>query len=283
LKCLNISRSKAMTNSPIPQLQYEDLQSQVVPILTVHGSRDELLIDSVEGTGFFAAPRVFVTCWHCVARPLGYVAMVRIPDSERYSTWPLLDITRHPNGCDLAIARVALTHTQAFALSLAGSQVLAGTEVWSYGYPFSTLVPGMDGENALDWGGRYLQGYITQAFRHEHRGYGMTMAYELDMPTPAGLSGSPLLRRNSREIIGVVYGTNDVALIEQFSEVDQEGNRTAEIQRIVSFGLAHHTANLQTLSGPATNGKPLAEYIRTPGAMEFAPLRSTQIPPRPKS
>lgn len=271
-----------MANAPIPLLQYEDLQSQIVPILTVHGPRDDLRIDSVEGTGFFPVPRVFVTCWHCVARPRGYVAMVRIPGSERYSLWPLLDITRHPNGCDLAVARVALTHTRPLALSIADSEALAGTEVWSYGYPFSTLLRGMDGENVLHWGGRYLQGYITQGFHDEDRGYGTTMAYELDMPTPAGLSGAPLLKRNTREIIGVVYGMNDVALMEHFSQIDQEGNRLPEIQRVVSFGLAHHTANLQSLAGPATNGKPLAEYIRTPGAMAIAPLPSTQIRPRPK-
>jgi hypothetical protein len=195
-----------MAHFPIPRLQYEDLQSQIVPILTVHWSRGELRIDSFEGTGFFPAPKVFVTCWHCVAQPLGYVAMVRIPGSERYHPWPLLDITRHPNGCDLAIASVALTHTRPFVLSNADSEVLAGTEVWSYGYPLSSVLAGTDGENVLHWGGRYLQGYITQAFRHEHRGYGMTMAYELDMPAPAGLSGAPLLRRDTREIIGVVYG-----------------------------------------------------------------------------
>jgi hypothetical protein len=124
---------------------------------------------------------------------------------------------------------------------------------------------------------RYLQGYITQAMFHEHPCYGKTMAYELDMPTPAGLSGAPLLIRNTRQIIGVVYGTNDVGQIEHYSQVDEAGNRVPELQRIVSFGLAHHTANLLTLAGPATNGKPLGEYLRSPGAMTFGPMPSRQV------
>lgn len=272
----------SMASSSAPWLHYEDVQSQIVPILTVHGPREDLRPDTIEGTGVFPVPRVFVTCWHCVALPRAYVAMVRVPGGDSYSAWPLLDITQHPNGCDLAMARVALTHTRQLVLSIADNEALAATEVWSYGYPFSTVLPGVDGDNRARLEGRYLQGYITQAFRHEHHRYGMTMAYELDMPTPEGLSGAPLLKRNTREIIGVVYGTNDVALIERFSEVDQEGKRTPEIQRVVSFGLAHHTSNLQSLAGPATNGKTLAEYIRTPGARAFGPLRSTQIRPGPK-
>jgi hypothetical protein len=90
----------------------------------------------------------------------------------------------------------------------------------------------------------------------------MTEAYELDMPTPEGLSGAPLIRMGSKEVVGVVYCTNEVALIKQFEQVDEDGRREPEIHRVVSFGLAHSTSSLHSLSGPATGGIPLGQCMQ---------------------
>jgi hypothetical protein len=61
----------------------------------------------------------------------------------------------------------------------------------------------------------------------------------------------------------VIYGSNDVQKIEEFARVDPEtGERTPELTRIFSFGLAHYTTSLQELVGDATDGLPLLEYIR---------------------
>ena len=82
------------------------------------------------------------------------------------------------------------------------------------------------------------------------------------MPAPDGLSGAPLIVRGSDAIVGVVYGTIDVARTEEVSAVDPEtGARTPQVQRIVSFGLAHHTWALGELRGPATGGRPLADVM----------------------
>jgi len=102
-----------------------------------------------------------------------------------------------------------------------------------------------------------------RSFYHEHQTYGRIPSYELDMPTPAGLSGAPLVKVGSPEVIGVIYGSNDVATIEQEASVNpQTGKREPEIQRIISFGLAHYTETLRNLQGIATGGLPLHQYIK---------------------
>lgn len=137
-----------------------------------------------------------------------------------------------------------------------------GADVTSFGYPYSNFVQRTDNTVTLMLEGRYLQGYVTRAFRDQDRGFGPTEAYELDMPTPEGLSGAPLLRMGTAEVIGVIYGTSEVALIKHFEKIDNDGRREPEVQRIVTFGLAHYTTALHTLSGPATHGFPLLEYLR---------------------
>ncbi len=107
-----------------------------------------------------------------------------------------------------------------------------------------------------------LEGYITRSFYFEHLQYGVVPSYELDMPAPQRLSGAPLFSAVTGEVVGVVYGTNDVGLVEEFSSVNPEtGERKPEIHRIVSFALAHYTDTLRLLTGDATQGLALAEYV----------------------
>jgi hypothetical protein len=88
------------------------------------------------------------------------------------------------------------------------------------------------------------------------------MSYELDMPAPEGLSGAPVVLHGTKAVVGVVYGHNDVALVEEHATVDDEtGARSPEVLRIVSFGLAHHTHTLHELRGKATGGRPLKELV----------------------
>ena len=111
--------------------------------------------------------------------------------------------------------------------------------------------------------GRFLEGYVMRSFYYEHLRFGRTPSYELDMPTPAGLSGAPLVRTGSQDVIGVIYGSNDVATIEQMAQINTDtGKREPEIHRIISFGLAHYTETLRKLSGAATKGLPLYEFLQ---------------------
>lgn len=235
----------------------------ILPIFVGRHHANDLKLVSFEGTGFVIAPGVLVTCWHCVAAKLPkdqfYAAIVQLEDSSGYRAVYLRDITRHSDGLDLAVAKVE--HAPPTLLTLASKAVRMGTSVLSWGYPLATFNIGPDGAKTFILNPRHLEGYVTRAFKDEDRGLGPADAYELDMPTPEGLSGAPLIKMGTSEVVGVVYGTNEVGLIKHFERIDEEGRREPEIQRVVTFGLAHYTASLHSLRGPATDGLPLAEYI----------------------
>ena len=97
----------------------------------------------------------------------------------------------------------------------------------------------------------------------DYPGLGEVPSYELSFAIPAGLSGAPLFRAGSLDIAGVVYGSNDVAKIEEVVQVDTAtGKRTPEVQGIISFGLAQSLESLARIRGPATGGRMLREVWR---------------------
>ena len=76
------------------------------------------------------------------------------------------------------------------------------------------------------------------------------------VPSQCGQAIGPVYRA-----LGVLFGNNEVAIAEHLTEVDAFGNRTPETQRIISFGLAHHTSVLLKLAGSATGNKALADIV----------------------
>ncbi len=240
------------------------VDSDILPIVTIAHAR-EVEIKSFEGTGFVIAPEVFVTCWHCVRSSLDrdthYYALVPQDCASGYRGCILRNISQHPDGKDLAIANI--DHAPSAGFTIAETLPVMGTDVCSFGYPHSVMCRKPDGGLNLNLVGRHLGGYITRAFQDEDRGYGPTDAYEIDMPTPEGLSGAPLIVVGSREIAGVIYGSNEVASIKHYGRIQADGSFEAEVQRVVTFGLAHFTATLRSLSGPATQGRVLADYLQS--------------------
>jgi len=221
---------------------------------------------SFQGTGFLIAPGLFVTCWHCIEAVLpddgAYAVALKTPDYG-YTTYVLRDISRDANGTDLATARVDLDPV--LPLTLTDEPLPIGSDVLSYGYPYTDRELSQAGQLDFTLNDRYLQGYITRVFYFSHRQYGEVPSYELDMPTPEGLSGAPLIKRGSHHVVGVIYGTNEVATVEHRGRVDpKSGEHTLDTERIVSFGLAHHTPTLHALQGTATADTPLVEFLRNP-------------------
>ena len=102
---------------------------------------------------------------------------------------------------------------------------------------------------------------MTRICNHLHVRVGATRSYEMGMAAHRGLSGAPLLELRSKRVVGVVYGNNDYEQIEEFATIDPESQeRRPEVRRILSYGLAHHTTTLKSLTGPATDNRPLYEY-----------------------
>lgn len=236
-------------------------EATVVPLYRAKRSNPPVAI-AYAGTAFFIAAELLVTCWHCVNEQLpddcGYLALVM--QKPWYVDW-LDNISQDTNGSDLATAN--LRGTPGFQFFLASDQALQGIDISTFGYPFSGLKRDQFGSTKPVLEPRLFEGYIVRTFTFDYPSIGPTLSYELSFPAPRGLSGAPIIEMYKPRVLGVVYGNNDVATTEHFAEIDEAGKRTPEIQRLVSFGLAHHTSTLRNLSGTATGGRPLREIVKS--------------------
>lgn len=244
--------------------------NDIIPIFIVK-DQPELVPVAFKGTGFLIANGLLITCWHCVAGDLPpgttYAALLRGPGSETYHHFRIERIERDHNGADLATARVSLSQGDA-RFVLAEQPVARGVDVWTAGYPLVHGERDAMGEVGFLISFRYLQGYIVRPFLFlDPRERSTIPSYEIDMPAPEGLSGAPVIQVGTREVIGVIYGTNDVQRVEEFAGVDPAtGQRQPEVVRIVSFALAHCTETLWALQTSSTGDRPLREYLRRPSA-----------------
>jgi hypothetical protein len=240
------------------------VDQDILPLFVVKTTEPAELV-SFAGTGFVIAPRLLVTCWHCVSNRLPEgcrYAAVRASGTSGYQALHLAKVEQDELGNDIATAMIEASPT--LGLKIADEDVAASTDVFSYGYPLTDMGRRAGGGAQFTLHARYLRGYVTRSFWYQHPQYGRVASYEVDMPTPEGLSGAPLIMRGSWEVMGVVYGTNEVASIAEFSHVDPKtGERTPELQRIVGFGLAHYTETLRSLRTGATRHQPLAEFLRS--------------------
>jgi hypothetical protein len=238
-----------------------ELRRDILPILVIHEDSSQLFVKSFQGTGFALGKNVFVTCHHCVATPLeeGDRYVVAMPVTDMYAYINLTDIEQSSTGLDLVTAKVPF---DASFLKPATHRILVGDDVSTYGYPLIQNLPPPDAGRSISLEPRYLEGYCTLIFENDVPGYVKTGSYELDMLAPRGLSGAPILRRGTTEVVGVVYGTKDTGTIEEFSRVDEAtGRRIPELQRITTFAVAHRFESLYDLEGRATEGLPLGEYL----------------------
>jgi hypothetical protein len=236
-------------------------EATVVPLYVAKRSNPPIPV-AFAGTAFLIAPELLITCWHCVRDHLpsdqGYLALV-MQDSW-YADW-LDNISQDTNGSDLATANIR--GKPDFQFLLGNEPVLQGVDISAFGYPFSGLKRNELDSPKATIEARLFKGYVMRTFPFDYPSFGQTLSYELSFPVPRGLSGAPIIEMNTRRLVAVAYGNSDVAVAEHFVEIGPDGARTPEVQRIVSFGLAHHTATVRNLAGTATKGRPLSEIVKS--------------------
>ena len=245
----------------------DDYTAQVLPVFRLrHEPGQRPKPEAFCGTGFVLEGNVFVTCRHCVEAAVPddefYAAIVKAtaPDGTTTTRYlPLADLEPDGNRTDLAIARIECSPRAGLVLTQQPPQ--AGEDVFTYGYP---LVPPRpvaqyDGRRVFpDVNPRYLRGYITQVFRYPEPSGRVIPSIEIDMPAPGGLSGAPLLRAGTNEVVGVIYGENEVQAIVSHARVDETtGDRTPEIVSYTKFALAHWTETLYAATAAALDGSTL--------------------------
>jgi hypothetical protein len=250
-------------------------ESDILPIFVANYAYEKPPLISHQGTGFLVGKNVFVTCWHCVREELQgdlvYVVLKEEADGE-YILTRLRDIQQDPSGTDLATAQVNLKPELGLTVA-EDTWYRYGTDVWTFGYPLTGVeahpdaLPGaLDTETGKRFtlNGRYMQSYTMRNFMNDWPEFGRIPSWELDMPALAGMSGAPLVRMGSREIIGVMYGHHEAETIEEFGTRDPETREwlRPEVVRRNYFAVAHYTWALQTLRGKATNEQPPFDFLR---------------------
>jgi Trypsin-like peptidase domain len=205
------------------------------------------------GSGFTFGEGTFVTCWHCVSEPLGddevYGAAMRSEGtgSQTYDrVFELADLEQDAAENDLALARVGYTVDP--VLVLASDPAAWGEDVVACGYPLPVNTRNPDTrEPKIDMNACLLRGYVTRLKIDDRPGREPVRAYELDMPAPGGVSGSPLFRPAPFELVGVVYGEQD--------------QHVPDRETPLTFSYAHHLSTLQHAQATATGNRPLFEHL----------------------
>ncbi len=188
----------------------------------------------VAGTGFLAAENLLLTAWHCVCTKLDDDHVYAVARYSALGDGPeeiavLSSISQKRGGSDIATAKVDFEPIHRLPLT-ENIEFPRGTQVWVLGYPFEDVKRSDHGQMDITLHPRYLQGYVMHQFdfhwEHGRLDFGTDATLELDLPAPKGVSGSPLLRFDSREIIRMVFGER-----EAYTLLDEESDDGGEIVR----------------------------------------------------
>ncbi len=211
------------------------------------------------GTGFLIHNNSLITCMHCIPDELksGEKYVILQKDNKPCN---LENIIYHPNGYDLAYANVSLD-PQAHAM-IAQIDVGYGDSVYTIGYPLNDAEILGDGSYIFEQRMRYLEGCITRISDYP-RGRILTPSFELSFAIPIGASGSPLVRRGTMEIVGVIYGDHRTGtVLDEIEEESKNEKIVKKTSRIISFGLAHRTDALREILKFALTQENVIKYIK---------------------
>jgi len=192
------------------------------------------------GTCFaFRTPLSALTARHCLAEDRTY--FVLFPGGGGFDN--VLTIERHPTA-DIAV--MWLEGSRQKVEELGGdsdaaffadgvSDLSLGDDFMSYGFPSEG--PAERAENGPI--PRFFKGYF-QRFYAVTQNDSNYEAVELSIPAPGGLSGAPLFRPGSRDMVmGLVTASaTSFAVEERIDEVDEHGHRLrVETNRVITYGI----------------------------------------------
>jgi len=221
----------------------------IVPIFKTGKDTNDISKYVYLGTGFMLRDNILLTCWHCIKdikikEDEQISAVIVKEDGSDHKVFQLGHYEQDLNKTDICVMAHPFKASEYLLKLPKNIDYPFGTTIWTYGYPETTKIYGKD---KLLVPPQFFRGYITRTL--EFKGYEEfkdIASYEINIPFPKGLSGAPICTEQM-EVIGIVYGTNDIATIEEYSESKKEDGNVElvyEKQRIQSYGLAHHTTTI---------------------------------------
>lgn len=174
---------------------------------------------------------VLLTAAHCVPDEVQDLAVVLPGDG---SARGVLSVVRHPTS-DLAVLFAERRRPESMAAQVfAGvdETLVEGGDFLAFGYPVEGVQVPV---------GRLFKGHYQRHMSHTDsagRGY---FAGELSVAAPAGLSGGPVARPHTPNLISSVVTTNveSYAVLDYVEEVERDGRSLRlEARRVVAYGIA---------------------------------------------
>ncbi len=157
---------------------------------------------------------LLVTAAHCVPDGIREAA-VWLPGE---GTRPILEVVRHPTS-DLALLIAGKRETEPMATQVftgVDSTLQEGGDFWAFGYP----VEGVDTPV-----GRFFKGHFQRHFGYQDSAGREYFAGELSIAAPGGLSGGPVVRPHSPQLLAAVVTTN-------------VKTTRSEVRRVVAYAIA---------------------------------------------
>jgi len=205
------------------------------------------------GTGLLFGDHKFLTCWHCVSAKLAADEVYGIPykqvesvDAVHSEMATIVDIERDLNGTDLALASIPLRADPPIPLSRVALDW--GDWAMSCGYPLPVSTKQEHSDDSLVMTHlRVFRGYVTSIYVDDLILGTPSMVYELDMPSPGGVSGSPLLSSDAMELVGIVIG--------------ERARSIPGTDEFLVLSLAYHLEVLKAARFPSLAGRELGEFF----------------------
>ncbi|MFJ9132657.1 serine protease [Streptomyces sp. NPDC102256] len=237
------------------------LDQWIRPIYELKDQSDGLHPIAFRGTGFIFPGGLMVTCRHCVdplpSEPNFLAGVIEIGPGQ-YVAEKMHDLCFEEKGIDMAAAKVA-TSDSGLILGIRSPGI--GQDVGTFGYAgtYGRLPAGkIFGELSFDQQSRWLEGYVTRAFNYELPSGEVRPSWEIDMPTPGGLSGSPLIQLRGPVpagrgvVIGMCYGRYLALGEPDMSGIPMPG---------YVFGLAHYYQSLADARFNILEQQTLGEFL----------------------
>ena len=196
------------------------------------------------GTCFaFRHPTYLLTASHCIGKLSAndcFVLFLRFSKTIAKLIFggKALSIQKHPNA-DIALLRMQeedMNGVQPF-WDCVGNYAL-GEDFTTYGFPEDISFPKIS--SASQPTPRLFRGYFQRFFdHHSHLGY-RYIAGELNIPCPAGLSGSPLFRLGAPSMLTgmVTENIESTKILDSVEEIQEDGEKYKHIyQKIITYGI----------------------------------------------
>jgi hypothetical protein len=199
--------------------------------------QDKRFIASNLGSGFFVAPKVFLTCHHVMNSAKNphmagdrYQLVQSLSDNTATSSFqfiPTIDMDLHLFP-DRDAAILQLNDADRPFASLSYSDISAGAEIGVAGYPLPRFL--VDTNGALQLGNliyRVAKGVVTSTIRqslspNSEAGTAELKTIEVNFLFVPGNSGGPIFDAETGRVVAFVHGFMDNQIVQRYSETNQE-------------------------------------------------------------